>query len=151
MSEKIHGIAETRDRLTEIVRAMASNPAHPPVFFGQHRKPQAVLAPYRPGLPHPAAPTLQLLRSKLSAMRTLARAHGFSTGFVIGSVARGDSGDTSDVDLLCDAEPNASLFDVSALEIDLEQLLGFPVSVIARNPAGGDHALEGESEAIRLW
>jgi len=151
MAENVQGVAETRERLSELVRAMTEDPLHPPVFFGQHRKPQVVLSPYRPGISHPAAPTMELLRSKLSAMKTLARAHGFSTGFVIGSVARGESRDTSDVDLLCDAEPETSLFDVSALELELEQLLGFPVSVIPRHPTGGDFPLEGEKEAIRLW
>lgn len=40
--------------------------------------------------------------------------------------------DLSDVDLLCDAEQGATLYDIAACEIDLEQALGFAVTIITR-------------------
>ena len=51
---------------------------------------------------------------------------------VVGSVARGEDTPDSDVDLLVDFGPGASLFDVSGLKIRLEELLGCEVDVISR-------------------
>jgi len=62
----------------------------------------------------------------------VATAHKLSTVSVIGSVARGESGEDSDVDLLCDTEEGATLYDIASCEIDLEQALGFPVTIITR-------------------
>ncbi|HUY98543.1 MAG TPA: nucleotidyltransferase family protein [Verrucomicrobiae bacterium] len=50
---------------------------------------------------------------------------------VFGSVARGDAGPRSDVDLLVDFEPEASLLDQVGLFHDLESLLGVPVDVVS--------------------
>jgi hypothetical protein len=50
----------------------------------------------------------------------------------IGSVARGESDEDSDVDLLCDTTWSTSLYDITACERDLEQALGFPVTIITR-------------------
>jgi predicted nucleotidyltransferase len=41
---------------------------------------------------------------------------------IFGSVARGESGPDSDVDILVDALPNTSLFDLGGLQSDLEDL-----------------------------
>lgn len=40
--------------------------------------------------------------------------------------------DLSDVDLLWDAEQGATLYEIAACEIDLEQALGFAVTIITR-------------------
>ena len=48
---------------------------------------------------------------------------------VFGSVARGDATEDSDVDLLVDVEPDASLFDLAAIEVELERILGVRVDV----------------------
>ena len=77
-------------------------------------------------------PTLALVRSKASLIRTLATAHKLSTVSVIGSVATGKADQDSDVDLLCDTEPGATLYGIAACETDLEQALGFPVTIITR-------------------
>jgi predicted nucleotidyltransferase len=50
---------------------------------------------------------------------------------VFGSVARGDSKDGSDVDLLVHFKQGASLLDESGLDIDLKALLGCKVDVIS--------------------
>ena len=100
------------------------------MVIGSHRTPTAVLIPWaRYG---PPKPTLELLRQKASLIRTVATAHKLSTVSVIGSVARGESREDSDVDLLCDAEQGATLYDIAACEIDLEQALGFAVTIITR-------------------
>jgi predicted nucleotidyltransferase len=84
------------------------------------------------GQVRPAVPTLALLRSKASLIRTLATAHKLSTVSVIGSVATGTAHEDSDVDLLCDTEPGATLYDIASCEIDLEQALGFPVTIVTK-------------------
>jgi uncharacterized protein len=49
---------------------------------------------------------------------------------IFGSVARGDSDATSDIDFLVDLEPERSLFDLSGLLIDLEAILQTEVDVV---------------------
>ena len=83
-------------------------------------------------VPAGPTPTLDLLQSKASLIRTLAAAHKISRISVIGSVASGKANEGSDVDLLCDTEPGATLYDIASCETDLEQALGFPVTIITR-------------------
>lgn len=46
---------------------------------------------------------------------------------IFGSVLHGTDSDGSDLDILVDAMPGATLFDLGGLQIALEQLLGVPV------------------------
>ena len=64
------------------------------------------------------------------AIRTIAARHGATRVRVFGSVARGDSKTSSDLDLLVDLEPGRSLLDLIAIKQDLEDLLGRPVDVV---------------------
>lgn len=124
------GIAETRSNLSALIKTLADNPDNDPVVIGSHRTPVAVLIPWEKY--GPPRPTVELLRNKASLIRTVATAHKLSTVFVIGSVARGESHEDSDVDLLCDTAENITLYDIAACERDLEQALGFPVTIITR-------------------
>lgn len=49
---------------------------------------------------------------------------------VFGSVLHGDDTDGSDLDLLVDALPGATLFDLGGLQVALEDLLGVPVDLL---------------------
>lgn len=49
---------------------------------------------------------------------------------VFGSLARGESNDTSDVDILLELPDHASLFDVVALSNDLKDALHTPVDLV---------------------
>jgi uncharacterized protein len=60
----------------------------------------------------------------------LAARHGARNIRVFGSVARGDDGPDSDVDLLVDVEPGRTLLNVIAFEQDLQELLGRRVDVL---------------------
>lgn len=51
---------------------------------------------------------------------------------VFGSVLRGDDMDASDIDLLVDTLPEATLFDLGGLQNELQELLG--VNVDLRTP-----------------
>jgi predicted nucleotidyltransferase/DNA-binding XRE family transcriptional regulator len=59
-----------------------------------------------------------------------AAAHGVSNLRVFGSVAHGEDRPDSDVDLLADFPPGLSLFGLSRLEADLEDILGTRVDLI---------------------
>lgn len=49
---------------------------------------------------------------------------------VFGSVLRGDDAEGSDLDLLVDPLPGATLFDLGGLQVELEDLLGVPVDLL---------------------
>jgi hypothetical protein len=49
---------------------------------------------------------------------------------VFGSVLRGDDSEDSDLDLLVDPLPGATLFDLGGLQVELEALLGISVDLL---------------------
>ena len=49
---------------------------------------------------------------------------------VFGSVLHGLDKEGSDIDILVDALPGATLFDLGGLQIELEELLGVPVDLL---------------------
>ncbi len=53
----------------------------------------------------------------------------FDNPRLFGSVARGDDGDGSDLDILVDAPKDVSLFDLVGLELQLGDLLGIRVDL----------------------
>jgi predicted nucleotidyltransferase len=89
----------------------------------RHRGPDPYPRPTGP------APTLEELRGRRDEIERVASRHGVTTLRVFGSVARGDAGADSDLDLLVDFGEPRSLFDQAALQGDLEDLLGCPVHV----------------------
>lgn len=85
------------------------------------------LTPSEPAT-HP--PTLEALRARAEEIARVVNAHGGHNVRVFGSVARGDAGPGSDVDLLVDLDQGIGLFGLSAMERELEGLLGCPVDVV---------------------
>jgi len=49
---------------------------------------------------------------------------------IFGSILRGEDIDGSDLDLLVDPMPGATLFDMGAIQVELEDTLGVPVDVL---------------------
>ncbi len=49
---------------------------------------------------------------------------------VFGSALRGDDRDDSDIDILVDALPGATLFDLGGLQVELEEILGVRVDLL---------------------
>lgn len=76
-----------------------------------------------------AGPALTELRSRRDEILKVARARGAARVRVFGSVARGDTNPTSDVDFLVDLEDGRTLFDLGGLLMDLQDLLGCDVDV----------------------
>jgi uncharacterized protein len=60
----------------------------------------------------------------------IAARHGAYNVRVFGSVARGEAGADSDLDVLVDMEPGRSLFDLGGLLVDLQDLLHCEVDVV---------------------
>ncbi len=85
----------------------------------------------------------ELLRQQREAVLSVAREHGADKVRVFGSVARGEDGPGSDVDLLVRFESGRGLFDLMDLEDQLRNLLGVSVDVVSE---GG---LKPRDERIR--
>jgi hypothetical protein len=77
--------------------------------------------------------TLEGLRRRRAEILGVARKRRARRVAVFGSVARGEAHPNSDLDLLVDFEPGASLLDHIGLFQDLEDLLGVGVDVVARS------------------
>ncbi len=69
---------------------------------------------------------------KRNAVREAANRFHTANPRVFGSVLHGDDRDGSDLDLLVDALPGTTLFDLGGLQVELEELLG--VTVDLRTP-----------------
>ena len=73
-----------------------------------------------------------------------ARRYGASDVRIFGSVARGDTTENSDLDVLVSLEPGRTLLDQGGLLMDLRDLLGIKVDVVT------DGALTGRfGECVR--
>jgi predicted nucleotidyltransferase len=70
------------------------------------------------------------LHHKRSAIREAASRYRAANPRVFGSVIHGTDADGSDLDLLIDALPGATLFDLGGLHAELESLLGVPVDLL---------------------
>lgn len=64
---------------------------------------------------------------------------------VFGSILHGDDLDGSDLDLLVDALPGVTLFDLGGLQLELEELLGVPVDLLTP----GDLPLKFRAQVLR--
>lgn len=74
--------------------------------------------------------TLETLRGQQrEAILALGLTHGARNIRVFGSVARGESDDSSDVDFLVEFESGRTLFDLIRLRLALKDLLGTEVEI----------------------
>jgi uncharacterized protein len=84
-----------------------------------------------PAPPADPPPSLELLRRRREEIIATAALFGAGNLRVVGSVARGTAGQTSDLDFLATLDPERSLLDLGGLQVALEGLLGCRVDVIA--------------------
>ena len=70
------------------------------------------------------------LDQKRGAVREAASRFRAANLRVFGSVLRGDDRNGSDLDLLVDPLPGATLFDLGGLQVELEELLGVRVDLL---------------------
>lgn len=73
---------------------------------------------------------LELLRQRRNEILKLASQHGVRNVRVFGSAARGEADGDSDIDFLVELEPDRTLFDLGALLMDLQDLLGRKIDIV---------------------
>jgi predicted nucleotidyltransferase len=71
-----------------------------------------------------------ILNRNREIIRHIAMLHHTRNPRVFGSVQRGADTDDSDLDLLVDPLPGTTLFDLGAIQIELEEALGISVDVL---------------------
>ena len=71
-----------------------------------------------------------MLNTHREAIRAAALRHNVRALALVGSVARSEDTEASDYDFLADFLPEASLFDISGLKSELEDLLESEVDVV---------------------
>ncbi|MDO8938571.1 MAG: nucleotidyltransferase family protein [Methylicorpusculum sp.] len=74
-------------------------------------------------------PSIALALKRNAVREAVSRFHTANPR-VFGSVLHGNDQDGSDLDLLVDALPGATLFDLGGLQVELEELLGVTVDVL---------------------
>ncbi|MGD0090219.1 MAG: nucleotidyltransferase family protein [Planctomycetota bacterium] len=92
----------------------------------------------------------ETIRQKRDAILALARQYGAYDIRVFGSVARGDTTEDSDLDLLVRFEPGRSLFDHGGFLMDLRDLLGVKVDVLSEGGLTARFRQQVMKEAIPL-
>ncbi len=94
--------------------------------------------------------TLDQIRKKRSRLLAIAGRHGATNLRVFGSVARGETGPESDLDLLVELEPGRSLLDHIALIQDLEEDLDCRVDVVTETALKERYKKRILNEAVPL-
>jgi uncharacterized protein len=72
----------------------------------------------------------EALRRHRDTIRRVVESHRSANARVLGSVQRGEDTEQSDLDILVDLMPQTSLFDIGAIQMELQELLGVPVDVL---------------------
>lgn len=72
----------------------------------------------------------EVLRENRELILSIALIHRTENLRVFGSVLSGEDTETSDLDLLVDPLPGATLLDLGAIQIELEESLGISVDVL---------------------
>jgi|SRR3954463_3039214 predicted nucleotidyltransferase len=94
----------------------------------------------------PRGLTLQDLRHRRDEIVGIAARRGAQNLRVFGSVARGEAGPESDLDLLVDLDADRNVLDLSELILDLEALLGVHVDVVeTQRPSEAIRRLEQDA------
>ena len=73
------------------------------------------------------------LQTHRASIRSVVERHRACNPRVFGSVLHGDDAEGSDLDLLIDPTGATTLFDVAAIQVELEKMLGVHVDVLTPN------------------
>lgn len=90
------------------------------------------------------------LKTKRADIMRIAQQHGVVRLRIFGSVARGEAGDESDIDLLVAAGPHRSFFFPGGLIADLEDLLGRRLDIATERGLEPELREQALREAIDL-
>lgn len=80
----------------------------------------------------------RVVETHRAAIRQIVASRRARNPRIFGSVARGEDGNASDVDILVDPTEETTLFDLGGIQVELERLLGVKVDVATPSalPAG---------------
>ncbi|HVB53961.1 MAG TPA: nucleotidyltransferase domain-containing protein [Candidatus Acidoferrales bacterium] len=92
---------------------------------------------------------LRIRRHRAAVKKVLAR-YGLSNARVFGSVARGEEGPDSDVDLLVDVPAGVGLLTLGRCQAELERLLGTRVDLVPAGDLKAHLAVEVLAEAVAV-
>ena len=97
-------------------------------------------------------PALAVVLATLRLDAAVLTGHGVTGLWVFGSVARGEAGPDSDVDLLVEFEPGArpTLLGLASLRADLSELLGVTADLVEREALRPAVRAAAEREAVRV-
>ena len=96
------------------------------------------------------APTIDDVRARRDDILRLAKQNNASSIRVFGSFARGEARPDSDIDFIARFREGTSIFDMVGLWLDLKDLLGREVDLIADHPEGGKIMQTALREAIEV-
>lgn len=96
------------------------------------------------------APNLSDLRARRDEILALVEAYGVSNIRIVGSVARHEATDKSDIDLLLSIPPDQDVFDLVGLWLDFEALLGCKVNLIPDNSSNKKFLQAVMADAVPL-
>jgi len=71
--------------------------------------------------------SIQIIKRKIIS---ILKRHGVTKAAVFGSLARGEEGRNSDIDILVEFKGEKSLLDLIGLKIELEEVLGKKVDIV---------------------
>jgi hypothetical protein len=86
-----------------------------------------------------------------AAIRRIAESHRVRNVRVFGSVLKGTDTASSDLDLLVDPTEDTSLFDLAAISVELESLLGIEVDVLTPRFLPDRLRSSVIDEAVPVW
>ena len=93
----------------------------------------------------------QALQAHRAAIRNVVESHWASNARFFGSVLHGDDHEGSDLDILIDPTSNTTLFDLAAIQFELEKLLGVSVDVLTPKSLPDKFRGLVLAEALPVW
>lgn len=108
------------------------------------------LRPPSAGRQQLSGPIGRRVRENRHRLLALAASFGVSNLRVFGSVARGEDGSGSDLDLLVDLPPDIGLFDLARLRTALTEIVSAPVDIVPATDLRPDVRARVEHELVAL-
>jgi predicted nucleotidyltransferase len=94
--------------------------------------------------------TRQSILDQREPILEIARRHGATKTWLIGSVARDEADEKSDVDFLVRLGPDCSIYDQGGIALDLMDMLGVHVDVVSEGALRGRFGRKIRREAVPL-